>query len=268
MPGLVGKPKRRGSSRCCKEQLIEIIPVIDLKGGIVVRGVGGRREEYRPIMSSVVASADPIDVATALHARFEFSHFYVADLDAIAGGEPCLDLYSAWHRHGYRLMVDAGVRDARQVASLLDHGVPEVIVGMETVAGPERLAEILQHFPAEAIIFSLDLKGGCPLGDPIAWGNRSAEGVLDLVLELGTRRILLLDLAKVGMGTGVGTECLAQRAKEAAPAAEVIVGGGIRGPDDLQRLRGMGVDAVLVASALHDGRLSRDEIRKVAGERH
>ena len=33
---------------------MKILPVIDLKGGVVVRGVAGRRDEYRPIVSQAV----------------------------------------------------------------------------------------------------------------------------------------------------------------------------------------------------------------------
>ena len=32
---------------------MEVIPVIDLLGGQVVRGVAGRRDEYRPIVSQI-----------------------------------------------------------------------------------------------------------------------------------------------------------------------------------------------------------------------
>jgi phosphoribosylformimino-5-aminoimidazole carboxamide ribotide isomerase len=41
-----------------------------------------------------------------------------------------------------------------------------------------------------------------------------------------------------------------------SPFLEIISGGGVRGPRDLQALAAAGADAALVASALHDGRLS------------
>jgi uncharacterized protein related to proFAR isomerase len=30
---------------------MQVIPVIDLKDGVVVHGIAGRREEYRPLVS-------------------------------------------------------------------------------------------------------------------------------------------------------------------------------------------------------------------------
>src|SRR5262245_9658046 len=45
---------------------------------------------------------------------------------------------------------------------------------------------------------------------------------------------------------------------------EVVAGGGVRGPVGVRRLRTCGVCAVLVASALHDGRLTRTDLAEFA----
>ena len=42
---------------------MEIIPVVDLERGRVVRARLGRREEYRPIETPLSATSDPVDVA-------------------------------------------------------------------------------------------------------------------------------------------------------------------------------------------------------------
>jgi phosphoribosylformimino-5-aminoimidazole carboxamide ribotide isomerase len=64
---------------------VEIIPVVDLKGGVVVRARMGRREEYRPIETPLAPTSDPVDVARGLLSVHPFATLYVADLDAIAG---------------------------------------------------------------------------------------------------------------------------------------------------------------------------------------
>ena len=63
-----------------------ILPVIDLMGGQVVRGVAGRREAYRPMVSTLTDSSDPLAVACAFRKRFGFEELYLADL--VASGEP------------------------------------------------------------------------------------------------------------------------------------------------------------------------------------
>jgi phosphoribosylformimino-5-aminoimidazole carboxamide ribotide isomerase len=82
-------------------------------------------------------------------------------------------------------------------------------------------------------------------------------------LALGVRRLLVLDLARVGVARGPGTEGLCARLA-GQPGVEVSAGGGVRGRADLERLAGCGVRAALVASALHDGALSRADLEGLA----
>ena len=44
------------------------------------------------------------------------------------------------------------------------------------------------------------------------------------------------------------------------PRKRLYAAGGVRGADDLRELRALGCAGVLVASALHDGRLGRDAL--------
>ena len=62
---------------------MEIIPVIDLKGGLVVRARMGQRDQYRPIETPLSPTSHPADVVQGLMSVFPFRTLYVADLDAI-----------------------------------------------------------------------------------------------------------------------------------------------------------------------------------------
>ena len=64
---------------------MDIIPVLDVARGKVVRAVQGQRSAYRPIETPLAASAEPADVARGLRALFPFRKVYVADLDGIEG---------------------------------------------------------------------------------------------------------------------------------------------------------------------------------------
>src|SRR3954451_24567824 len=57
----------RGNRR--KLSAMQIIPVLDIQGGIVVRAIGGRRSEYRPLVSRLTDSTEPLAVAHAMRAR-------------------------------------------------------------------------------------------------------------------------------------------------------------------------------------------------------
>jgi phosphoribosylformimino-5-aminoimidazole carboxamide ribotide isomerase len=232
---------------------MRILGVIDLMGGVVVRGVAGRRECYRPLVSRLCPTAEPGDVARALMKQLGLEELYLADLDAIAGAEPAWTAYDEVREAGARLWIDAGVRRAEDVRRLASAGT--VVVGLETLAGPEVLAEL-----RDDVVFSLDLRAGRPLGDVSRWRGPDAWSIASQAIELGVRRLLVLDLERVGVGTGAGTEEFCTRLNRVYPEVEVAAGGGVRGLADLMQLRGCGVKAVLVASALHDGRLTRADL--------
>jgi phosphoribosylformimino-5-aminoimidazole carboxamide ribotide isomerase len=63
------------------------------------------------------------------------------------------------------------------------------------------------------------------------------------------------------MGQGISTIDLC-RMIAADFRGRLIAGGGVRGIDDLQALTNAGCQAALVASALHDGRLTHDDTKR------
>src|SRR5262245_7889878 len=227
---------------------VRLIPVLDVMNGVVVRGVGGRRADYKVVTSRLTSSTDPIEVAQALVDAYQPRELYLADLDAIQGAPPAVDIYWAIRELGVRLWVDAGVRDAAGARRVGEAGC-DVVAGLETVPRPEALAEIVAAVGFERVVFSLDLRDGVPLR---SWPLSPVPAAV----ACGVTRLIVLDLARVGGGTGTGTDELCRQIATVYPQVEVIAGGGIAGWDDVRRLEACGVRRVLVASALHDGRIS------------
>lgn len=226
---------------------MRLIPVLDVMNGLVVRGIGGRRSEYKPLVSQLTSSTDPVEVARALIAACQPQELYLADLDALQGGLPASAMYRAILDLGVRLWVDAGISDAAGAKRLSDLGC-DVVAGLETIPDPATLRDIVSH--VEGVIFSLDLRGGVPLR---GWPN-----LLETIVECGITRLIVLDLASVGMHAGTGTEAMCQHIASTYPTVEVIAGGGVRTWDDVHRLESLGVQGVLVASALHDGAIRNE----------
>ena len=96
---------------------MQLIPVIDLMAGQVVRGVRGERSAYRPIRSPLCESSAPLDLAPRLLARAASDTLYVADLDALMGGELQFDILAALLERlpAMQLWVDGGFRDAESI---------------------------------------------------------------------------------------------------------------------------------------------------------
>jgi phosphoribosylformimino-5-aminoimidazole carboxamide ribotide isomerase len=183
----------------------------------------------------------------------------LADLDAIGGAEPAMETYTAIRSLGSSLWVDAGLRDAGQAGMLASAGIEKIVAGLETLAAPEELTLLCAQLGGDRVVFSLDLKNGVPLGDKSAWG-RDPRGIVSQAIGAGIRNLIVLDLTRVGSGSGLGTEELCADLARKYPEVAMIAGGGVGSRSDLERLDRIGIRAALVASALHDGRLqaSRD----------
>lgn len=238
-----------------------IVAVIDLKGGLAVHARGNRREEYQPVQSILLDGADPLSLALAYRDALGIYYVYVADLDAIEGIPPSLDFYRAAADAGLRLIVDPGPVGRRRLNDLLAAGVDSVVVATETLRGPSTLGELIQSVEPDRLIFGLDLRGGRPiLAVSDEWIATEPIGLIETALEAGFLRVLILDLARVGAGEGVATLALASEVVRRHPYIEVAIGGGVAGRADLEAAGRAGVHAVLVGSALLDGRLTRDDV--------
>jgi phosphoribosylformimino-5-aminoimidazole carboxamide ribotide isomerase len=239
---------------------VKIVPVIDVLEGRVVHAVRGRRKEYQPLKSNLCASTNPVDVAAALKA-LGFGELYVADLDAITRGQANFSIFkNIADKTGFELMVDAGIDTLKKAESVLESHVSKVIIGTETLPSISLVAEAIRLFGNDRVVVSLDMMGervisGFRLGalkDPVAF--------LREFQEAGVSQIIVLDLARVGSGEGVNVPFLREVLRNMK--VNVYVGGGVRDIKDLVELKGVGVFGVLIATALHSGKISPEGLKQ------
>src|SRR5262249_48356490 len=113
---------------------MEVIPVIDLKDGIVVHARMGMRSRYAPIKTPLSPTSQPNDVVRGLLSIFPFRKFYVADLDAIehmGDNIAALKQLSAEYPD-LVFWVDAGIADVRNAERWLEAGLGHLVLGSET----------------------------------------------------------------------------------------------------------------------------------------
>ncbi|MFG1298746.1 HisA/HisF-related TIM barrel protein [Xanthobacter sp. V3C-3] len=226
---------------------MQLIPVIDLKGGCVVHARRGQRDAYRPIHSPLSPTSAPADVVAGLMALAPFRTLYIADLDAIAGSgshdAAIAALAAAWP--AVEFWVDAGEADADRVRRRAAAGPGISVVGTEAVADAVTGARALA---AGGAILSLDHDAAGPVGPEALHADAT----------LWPARVIVMTLARVGSGEGPDLAALAHvaaRARAAGRTPVLFAAGGVRGPQDLEALAQAGAAGVLVASALHDGRI-------------
>jgi phosphoribosylformimino-5-aminoimidazole carboxamide ribotide isomerase len=113
---------------------MEIIPVIDLKGGIVVHARMGRRELYRPIQTPLARTSNPVDVVAGIMSIDVFRTFYIADLDAIGGSgsnhAAIVKLKQAFPQ--VTLWLDNGIANIDLAEKWLQQGLGCLVLGSET----------------------------------------------------------------------------------------------------------------------------------------
>ncbi|QDT55407.1 1-(5-phosphoribosyl)-5-[(5-phosphoribosylamino)methylideneamino] imidazole-4-carboxamide isomerase [Caulifigura coniformis] len=230
-----------------------LLPVLDVKGGQVVRGVAGRRDEYRPIVSRLTDSVEPGGVLLALAHAFGFTRFYIADLDAICDRRSRLGDLTHVQAYGVELDVDLGIQSPEDLERLVAIPGLRPIIGLESIGSRDQFSAVLSDVDCERLVFSLDLMNGRPIATP-DWPTSAIE-VASIAVEAGIRSLTVLDLAAVGTGQGCPTLPLCRAIRSRWPELEVITGGGVRGEQDVLDAVAAGADRVLVASALHDGRI-------------
>jgi phosphoribosylformimino-5-aminoimidazole carboxamide ribotide isomerase len=245
---------------------MQIIPVIDILDGQVVRGVAGRRSEYRPVESRLTTATDPASIALAFREQLGLTTIYVADLDAIVHSRPNWQVYQDLAEQEFALWVDAGLRSVDDAEAVLDCGVTGVVAGLETWPHAELLHQLVLTCGRDRVIFSLDLRDGSPLANPDGWASNDPFEIADEAICAGVSQLIVLDIAQVGIGQGVRTLDLCRRLTNQFPDVTVITGGGVRNVDDIRPLTAVGVSGVLVASALHNGALDRRQVESVSGE--
>jgi HisA/HisF family protein len=244
---------------------MQIIPVLDLLGSQVVRGVAGRRDQYRPLESRLLAGSDPLAISTAIRGAFDLCHLYVADLDAILSQQPNRSILRELSANGFSLLVDAGLQRSADADPIFELGVDWVVAGLETLQGPKELAHLIERHGSGRILFSLDLRNGRPIATP-AWPIADPVAIARMAIEAGCRQLIVLDIAGVGVGGGVSTLTLCTQIRQAFPDVILFTGGGVRGIQDLRTLADARIDGALIASALHDGSITPSDLATLGGQ--
>lgn len=233
---------------------MRIVPVLDLKGGVVVHARRGQRDAYAPLRSPLVAGSDPVDVARAVCRACRSTVLYVADLDALAGAPVAQDTVSALAAVA-QPWVDAGATTPKRAEALHRAGAARNVVGTESLT-PETAAVDSETCPGPRRVLSVDLRDGALVAPHLPeLAGAGPAAAAPLARRLGVTELLVIDLARVGSGAGPPLDAVAELAL-ALPEVAIYAGGGVRHDGDLRALESAGAAGALVATALHEGRLT------------
>ena len=228
---------------------MKIIPVIDLKNGVVVHARQGNREHYEPINTDLCKSSDIFQVIEAFLNVYAFDSFYIADLNAIT------------HQGNHDLLIDDVLARYPQIIFWIDKGYRKYDEGMPAasntlhVLGSESyrndtLAEIKAY--KNNFILSLDFSNVNALGPDSLFSTPS----------FWPKNIIIMTLDRVGSNQGPDLKKLTEFCRQ-YPDKNFIAAGGIRNKQDCMLLSKAGIHQALVASALHSRSIKPEDIAEL-----
>ena len=235
---------------------MRIIPAIDLKNGLCVRLLQGRRADM------TVYNEDPVEVAREFAAAgAQFIH--LVDLDGAFNESDSPNravVKKIAETVDVPIEFGGGIRSIEDIRQLCDAGVARVVVGTVAAEAPEVLQQFVDEFSSR-ICVGIDARDGRVMTR--GWETATPIQATDLarsVAECGVERIIYTDIARDGALVGPNI----QQTLAVAEAANVRVtaSGGVSSLDDIRRLRDAGdtrVDSVIVGKALYEGKFTLEE---------
>jgi len=225
---------------------MKIIPVIDLKDGVVVHAQQGMREQYQPISTNLCQSPDIYQVIEAFLGVYDFDTIYIADLNAIT------------HQGGHDHLITDVLTTFPHILFWIDKGYQHFkkypgnylpVLGSECYSDETvlELKAFNNHF-----ILSLDYSVSEAMGAKSLFSDQ----------DLWPDTIIIMTLNRVGSHQGPDLDKLNWFCRQ-YPHKHFIAAGGIRNTADLLALKKIGVQQALIASALHSGAIRHKDIKNL-----
>lgn len=229
---------------------MQIIPVIDIKAGQAVLAKQGNRQNYLPLSTPLCNSSQVADVINAYLELYPFTRMYIADLDALMGlgDNQCLinALFAYYPQLSF--MVDSGSLNSPYTP--LNTKQFTTIIGTESI-NEKNLAK--QRQLSADFILSLDFSAKhSMMGDAILYESPA----------LWPKELIIMTLGLVGKNKGPDIEKL-QYYCNTYPQHNFIAAGGIRNNEDILQLKKRGIQHALMASALHNKKLTTQDIEQI-----
>jgi phosphoribosylformimino-5-aminoimidazole carboxamide ribotide isomerase len=237
---------------------MQIIPVIDLMQNQVVHAKFGQRSQYRPIQSTLCDSSEPLAIVAALLELYPFTTLYIADLDAILGKGDHAETIEKICQTFPQLTIwlDSGVGQMNAHAL---YNAPQIrtVVGSENIQSLQDYQAICDVCESKPVL-SLDYSAGDGL-------TSGAMGIAELHEQslFWPDDTICMTLNTVGSAQGVDLKRLNQTIRlnlTREVPSKIYAAGGVRDKADLQALANMCLAGVLLATSLHNGNLSTDDI--------
>ena len=236
---------------------MRIIPAIDIIDGKCVRLTQGDYDQ------ETIYDERPLEVAK----RFEaagLQYLHLVDLDGAKAGKVVNWKVIESISTNTTLQVDfgGGIKTEAEIHQLFNAGVRQVNLGSIAVKAPDLVASWIKSFGADKIILSADVKG-----EKIAiggWLEDSSIDITDFISDYqkkGIQYVTCTDISTDGMLTGPNVS-LYLKLLDTFPTIKLIASGGVSGMADIEALKKINIDGVIVGKAIYEGRVELEALAK------
>lgn len=227
---------------------MRVFPAVDILGGRCVQLVQGKRENATVYGSPLECAERWIaEGADALH---------VINLDGAFGdSRKNADLIKELiEETGVFVQLGGGIRSVADAGAWLNTGIDRVILGTLAIDKPDSVRVLSDEFGKDCVVAGVDAKAGQVVvhgwektaGDYIEWAKRFEA--------LGAGALLFTNVDVEGLQGGIDPEPVRRLSK--STSIPVIAAGGISCPGDVATLKSIGVDGIVLGSALYSGRIT------------
>lgn len=235
-----------------------IIPCLDVKDGQTVKGVN---------FINIRRAGDPVELGAA-YAEQGADELVFLDITAsIEKRGTFIELVREIAKHlNIPFTVGGGVRNADDVARLLDAGADKISINTAAVNHPEMIEKLAGRFGSQCIVIAIDTKH-TENGDIVYINggrtptNQTTQAWARQVVELGAGEILLTSMDYDGTKRGFALEITRELAENLP--IPVIASGGAGTMEHFWEVFKIGkADAALAASVFHFGEIPIPELKK------
>lgn len=226
-----------------------IIPAIDLKDGLCVRLLQGKKDEV------TVYSDDPALTAMRWES-YGTKLLHIVDLDGAFSGsqmnfESIMKIRKAVKM---QIQVGGGIRNIERISLLISSGIERVILGTAAIENPGLVRAANKKYPGR-ILVGIDAKDSFVAVK--GWVEVTHVKAIELALKMqeeGAAGIIYTDISRDGMLSGPNIEATSQMVE--ALKIPVIASGGISSLDDIKKLSDIkGLWGAITGKALYSGKL-------------
>jgi len=241
----------------------ELLPAIDLRGGLVVR------LEQGDFARETAFSTDPVAVATEF-AGIGATWLHVVDLDGARSGLAAhgdvVQRIAAAVGPSVRIDRAGGLRSLEAIDEALNAGASRVVIGTAALADSGLPAAAVAAHGSDRVAVALDVRDGLAIGE--GWrsgapGVRPKDAIRRLA-GIGVTTFEVTSIVRDGLLGGPDIGLLGDLVD--IGLGRIIASGGVARVHDIEAVRRIGCAGAIVGRALYDGSLDLgDALAAAAG---